>query len=90
MDERSARQAGGRGPWASPPRACGRGVKRQEGTAPAAGAAKAPAPAILQSAEELRVEVRRLRAALQSVTNQRDIPKKTVGIFAGPSGSVSP
>ena len=64
--------------------------RRQEGTAPAAGAAKAPAPTILQSADELRAEVRRLRAQLQSVTNQRDILKKTVGIFAGPSGSVSP
>ena len=65
--------------------------RRQEGTAaPAAGTAKVPAPAILQSAEELRAEVRRLRAQLQSVTNQRDILKKTVGIFAGPSGSVSP
>ena len=28
--------------------------------------------------------------SLQSVTNQRDILKKTVGIFAGPNGSVSP
>ena len=38
--------------------------RRQEGTAPAAGdVVKAPAPAILQSADELRAEVRRLRAA---------------------------
>ena len=42
------------------------------------------------SAQELQAEVRRLRAQLQSVTNQRDILKKAVGIFAGPNGSDSP
>ena len=47
-------------------------------------------PAVAPSAQELQAEVRRLRARLQSVTNQRDILKKAVGIFAGPSGSVSP
>ena len=47
-------------------------------------------PAVAPSAQELQAEVRRLRAQLQSVTNQRDILKKAVGIFAGPSGSVSP
>ena len=65
-----------------------------EGTAPTGaaggGGAKPSLPASLQSAEELRAEVRRLRAQLQSVTNQRDILKKTVGIFVGPNGSVSP
>ena len=63
--------------------------KRQEGsvTPRAAGAAAAvSAP----TTSELQAEVRRLRAQLQSVTNQRDILKKTVGIFAGPNGSVSP
>ena len=47
-------------------------------------------PAIAPSAQELQAEVRRLRAQLQSVTNQRDILEKAVGIFAGPNGSVSP
>ena len=47
-------------------------------------------PAVAPTAQELQAEVRRLRAQLQSVTNQRDILKKAVGIFAGPSGSVSP
>lgn len=47
-------------------------------------------PALASSAQELQTEVRRLRAQLQSVTNQRDILKKAVGIFAGPNGSVSP
>ncbi len=47
-------------------------------------------PAVAPSAQELQAEVRRLRAQLQSVTNQRDILKKAVGIFAGPNGSVSP
>ena len=48
-------------------------------------------PAVTADAEELRAEVCcRLRAQLQSVTNQRDILKKAVGIFAGPNGSVSP
>ena len=47
-------------------------------------------PAVAPSAQELAAEVRRLRAQLQSVTNQRDILKKAVGIFAGPNGSVSP
>lgn len=66
--------------------------RRQEGTpAPAAdGGKKASTLAIMPSAQELQAEVRRLRAQLQSVTNQRDILKKTVGIFAGPNGSVSP
>ena len=47
-------------------------------------------PAIAPTSQELAAEVRRLRAQLQSVTNQRDILKKAVGIFAGPNGSVSP
>lgn len=47
-------------------------------------------PVVAPSAPELQAEVRRLRAQLQSVTNQRDILKKAVGIFAGPNGSVSP
>lgn len=47
-------------------------------------------PAVAPTAQELATEVRRLRAQLQSVTNQRDILKKAVGIFAGPNGSVSP
>ena len=53
-------------------------------------AAAAKLPAIAPTAQELQAEVRRLRAQLQSVTNQRDILKKAVGIFAGPNGSVSP
>ena len=69
--------------------------RQQQGAvaaAPATATKGSPssAPALLQSAEELRVELRRLRAQLQSVTNQRDILKKAVGIFAGPNGSVSP
>ena len=62
-----------------------------------AGADSAPAaavagklPAVAPTAQELQAEVRRLRAQLQSVTNQRDILKKAVGIFAGPNGSVLP
>ena len=47
-------------------------------------------PAIAPTSQELQAEVRRLRAQLQSVTNQRDILKEAVGIFAGPNGSVSP
>ena len=47
-------------------------------------------PAVAPGAQELAAEVRRLRAQLQSVTNQRDILKKAVGIFAGPNGSASP
>ena len=47
-------------------------------------------PAVAPTAQELAEEVRQLRTQLQSVTNQRDILKKAVGIFAGPSGSVSP
>lgn len=47
-------------------------------------------PAVAPNAQELAAEVRRWRAQLQSVTNQRDILKKAVGIFAGPNGSVSP
>ena len=47
-------------------------------------------PAVAPTSQELQAEVRRLRAQLQSVTNPRDILKKAVGIFAGPSGSVSP
>ena len=47
-------------------------------------------PAVAPTSQELQAEVRRLRAQLQSVTNQRDILKKAVGIFAGPNGSVSP
>ena len=47
-------------------------------------------PTVAPTSQELAAEVRRLRAQLQSVTNQRDILKKAVGIFAGPNGSVSP
>ena len=57
---------------------------------PATTATALKLPAVAPSAQELQAEVRRLRAQLQSVTNQRDILKKAVGIFAGPSGSVSP
>ena len=55
-----------------------------------AATAQSKLPAVAPSAQELAAEVRRLRAQLQSVTNQRDILKKAVGIFAGPNGSVSP
>ena len=66
--------------------------RRQFAGVSAAAANEAPGklPAATADAEELRAEVRRLRAQLQSVTNQRDILKKAVGIFAGPNGSVSP
>ena len=47
-------------------------------------------PANAPTNQELQAEVHRLRPQLQSVTNQRDILKKAVGIFAGPNGSVSP
>ena len=47
-------------------------------------------PAVAPTSQELQAELRRLRVQLQSVTNQRDILKKAVGIFAGPNGSVSP
>ena len=47
-------------------------------------------PAVAPTSQELAAEVRRLRAQLQSVTNQRDILKKAVGIFADPNGSVLP
>ena len=57
-----------------------------ESVPPAAG----KLPAVAPSTQELVAEVRRLRAQLQSITNQRDILKKAVGIFAGPNGSVSP
>ena len=53
-------------------------------------AADGKLPALAPTAPEWQAEVRRLRAPLQSVTNQRDILKKAVGIFAGPNGSVSP
>ena len=55
-----------------------------------ATAADGKLPAVAPTSQELQAEVRRLRAQLQSVTNQRDILKKAVGIFAGPNGSVSP
>ena len=55
-----------------------------------ATAADGKLPAVVPSAQELQAEVRRRRAQLQSVTNQRDILKKAVGIFADPNGSVSP
>ena len=55
-----------------------------------ASAVNGQLPAVAPNAQELQAEVRRLRAQLQSVTNQRDILKKAVGIFAGPNGSVSP
>ena len=42
-----------------------------------------------QSVAELQAEVRRLKAQLQSVTNQRDILKKTIGIFTAPNGNAS-
>ena len=58
--------------------------------AESAAATAGKLPAVAPSAQELQAEVRRLRAQLQSVTNQRDILKKAVGIFAGPNGSVSP
>ena len=67
--------------------------RRQFGGAdstPAATAADGKLPAVAPTSQELAAEVRRLRAQLQSVTNQRDILKKAVGIFAGPNGSVSP
>lgn len=53
-------------------------------------AADGKLPALAPTTQDLQAEVRRLRAQLQSVTNQRDILKKAVGIFAGPNGSVSP
>ena len=53
-------------------------------------AAEGKLPAVAPTTQELAAEVRRLRAQLQSVTNQRDILKKAVGIFAGPNGSISP
>ena len=66
--------------------------RRQFAGVPAASATPTVGklPAVAPNAQELAAEVRRLRAQLQSVTNQRDILKKAVGIFAGPSGSVSP
>ena len=66
--------------------------RRQFGGAEAtpATAADGKLPAVAPTSQELQAEVRRLRAQLQSVTNQRDILKKAVGIFAGPNGSVSP
>ena len=68
-----------------------RAWRRQLGAAEAAAAAAdGKLPAIAPTSQELQAEVRRLRAQLQSVTNQRDILKKAVGIFAGPNGSVSP
>ena len=70
-----------------------RAWRRQFAGASAAEPATAAAgklPAVAPTSQELAAEVRRLRAQLQSVTNQRDILKKAVGIFAGPSGSVSP
>ena len=53
-------------------------------------AAEAELPTVAPTSQELAAEVRRLRAQLQSVTNQRDILKKAVGIFAGPNGSILP
>ena len=69
-----------------------RAWRRQLGEADTATvtAAEGKLPAVAPSSQELAAEVRRLRAQLQSVTNQRDILKKAVGIFAGPNGSVSP
>jgi transposase len=66
--------------------------RRQFAGTPAQSAtvAEGKLPAVAPSTQELQAEVRRLRAQLQSVTNQRDILKKAVGIFAGPNGSVSP
>ena len=58
--------------------------------AESAAATAGKLPAVAPTSQELQAEVRRLRAQLQSVTNQRDILKKAVGIFAGPNGSVSP
>ena len=55
-----------------------------------ATAASGQLPALAPTPQELQADVRRLRAQLQSVTNQRDILKKAVGIFAGPNGSASP
>ncbi len=69
-----------------------RAWRRQLGGAEStpATAAGGKLPAVAPTSQELQTEVRRLRAQLQSVTNQRDILKKAVGIFAGPNGSVSP
>lgn len=69
-----------------------RAWRRQLGGAEAvpSTAADGKLPALAPTTQELQAEVRRLRAQLQSVTNQRDILKKAVGIFAGPNGSVSP
>ena len=66
--------------------------RRQFSGAPAGSvvAVDGKLPAIAPTAQELQAEVRRLRAQLQSVTNQRDILKKAVGIFAGPNGNVLP
>ncbi len=66
--------------------------RRQFAGTPAGSAAAVDSklPAAAPTSQELAAEVRRLRAQLQSVTNQRDILKKAVGIFAGSNGSVSP
>ena len=58
--------------------------------AESAVAAKGQLPAVAPTTQELQAQVRRLRAQLQSVTNQRDILTKAVGIFVGLNGSVSP
>ena len=65
--------------------------RQLSGMAPALNTAvEGKLPAVAPTAQELQAEVRRLRAQLQSVTNQRDILKKAVGIFVGPNGSVLP
>ena len=55
-----------------------------------ATAAGGKLPAVAPTTQELPTAVRRLRAQLQGVTNQRDILRKAVGILAGPNGSASP
>ena len=59
-------------PWRS---GCCTGVHGQQ---------TASCPPSLRPPRSWQAEVRRLRAQLQSVTNQRDILEKAVGIFAGP------
>ena len=47
-------------------------------------------PAVAPSTQELQAEVRRLRAQLQSVTNQRDILKKPSGFLPAQTGAFRP
>jgi transposase-like protein len=50
--------------------------------------AVAPPPSGAQSLEELQAENRRLRRELQYALRQREILKKTLGIFATPAENV--